>query len=98
MHAPPEEVSSSRPIRIGTIRTAVLAQCTLRAHATHALQVAQVHWNRRGSCAQESHLGVLQKWRILIACNVLGFNAKRVVPQLHSRNLQNAAYYIGRKV
>jgi hypothetical protein len=36
MHAPPGEVSSSRPIGIGTIRTAVLAQCTLRAHASHA--------------------------------------------------------------
>ena len=95
MHAPPGEVPSSRPIGIGTIRTAVLARCTLRAHA---LQVAQVHRNRRESCAQESHLGVLQKRPILIACNALGFNAEWVFPQIHSRNLKNAAYCNGQEI
>ena len=41
---------------------------------------------------------MLQKWPILIACNALGFNAEWVFPQIHSPNLRNAAYYIGRKV
>ena len=70
MHAPPGEVSFPRPIGIGTIRTAVLVQGMLRAHF---LQVSTPE-NRRESCAQVSHFLTLSRFRILIACNALGFN------------------------